>query len=70
MQVGAHALKVGRPKGYNGGASAVAVPMGAVGITPSTMGMGGLGLGLGGATLGGMGMAGVNPLLMGAGMRA
>lgn len=27
LQVGAHILKVGRPKGYNGGSSAVAVPM-------------------------------------------
>ncbi len=30
LQVGAHTLKVGRPKGYNGGTSAVAVPMSAV----------------------------------------
>jgi splicing factor U2AF subunit len=30
LQVGAHSLKVGRPKGYNGSSSSVAVPMGAV----------------------------------------
>ena len=40
LQVGAHVLKVGRPKGYNGGSSALAVPMGMV---PQIGGMSGLG---------------------------
>lgn len=83
MQIGASSLKVGRPKGYNGTASSVAVPMGTVsgvgllgGLTMSSApgismlggGMGiGMGMGMVGALNGG-GLGPLNPLMSAIGL--
>lgn len=48
VQVGVYSLKIGRPKGYNGGSSSVMVPMQASLPTPTTgpLGLAGLANGL------------------------
>lgn len=49
IQVGVYSLKIGRPKGYNGGSSSVLVPMQASLPTPTTGPLGLTGLANGGS---------------------